>query len=463
MKKSSHTGHAGQAALGLLLEILLALVPTLLFYYTYIHHYPRANFWMKGNVLFFVVYFAILVLFMMIYGSFSIRKYRTRELVFAFGLSCFFTDVIAYFLMCMIAKTLLPPKYVILTLVAQCLIETGIFILARVQIDRLEPTEPALLIVPEKDTEADVRDKFDRRRTRYYIDRVVSADMPWEELCEIMHSYGTVVLLPIENDLRRRIMDDCFWHGVEILLKPDMQDIMVNCADTVIMSDVPLYAVHTGNRDRAYLTAKRALDIVASVCGLIICSPIFLAAAIAIKIQDGGPVFYRQKRLTLNGKPFYLTKFRSMVVNAESATGAVLAGKKDSRITKVGAFLRATRIDELPQLLNILSGDMTLVGPRPERPEFYRKYCAEYPEFAYRLRAKAGLTGYAQLYGKYNTTFADKALLDMYYIQKASFLWDLQLIFYTLKIIFVKESTEGVDAKPAEEKKKEPACAGETK
>lgn len=463
MKKSSHTGHAGQAALGLLLEILLALVPTLLFYYTYIHHYPRANFWMKGNVLFFVVYFAILVLFMMIYGSFSIRKYRTRELVFAFGLSCFFTDVIAYFLMCMIAKTLLPPKYVILTLVAQCLIETGIFILARVQIDRLEPTAPALLIVPEKDTEADVRDKFDRRRTRYYIDRVVSADMPWEELCEIMHSYGTVVLLPIENDLRRRIMDDCFWHGVEILLKPDMQDIMVNCADTVIMSDVPLYAVHTGNRDRAYLTAKRALDIVASVCGLIICSPIFLAAAIAIKIQDGGPVFYRQKRLTLNGKPFYLTKFRSMVVNAESATGAVLAGKKDSRITKVGAFLRAMRIDELPQLLNILSGDMTLVGPRPERPEFYRKYCAEYPEFAYRLRAKAGLTGYAQLYGKYNTTFADKALLDMYYIQKASFLWDLQLIFYTLKIIFVKESTEGVDAKPAEEKKKEPACAGETK
>ena len=463
MKKSSHTGHAGQAALGLLLEILLALVPALLFYYTYIHHYPRANFYMKGNVLFFVVYSAILVLFMMIYGSFSIRKYRTRELVFAFGLSCFFTDVIAYFLMCMIAKRILPPKYVILTLVAQCLIETGMFILARVQIDRLEPTAPALLIVPEKDTEADVRDKFDRRRTRYYIDRVVSADMPWEELCEIMHSYGTVVLLPIENDLRRRIMDDCFWHGVEILLKPDMQDIMVNCADTVIMSDVPLYAVHTGNRDRAYLTAKRALDIVASVCGLIICSPIFLAAAIAIKIQDGGPVFYRQKRLTLNGKPFYLTKFRSMVVNAESATGAVLAGKKDSRITKVGAFLRATRIDELPQLLNILSGDMTLVGPRPERPEFYRKYCAEYPEFAYRLRAKAGLTGYAQLYGKYNTTFADKALLDMYYIQKASFLWDLQLIFYTLKIIFVKESTEGVDAKPAEEKKKEPVCAGENK
>ena len=457
MKKSSHTG---QAALGALLEVSLALVPALLFYYTYIRHYPRANFYLKGNMLFFVVYSAILVLFMTIYGSFSVRKYRTRELVFAFGLSCFFTDIIAYFLMCMIAKAILPPKYVIFTLLAQCLIETGIFILARILADRLEPTTPALLIVTEKDAEENVRNKFDRRRTRYYIDRVVSADTPWDELCETMRSYGTIVLMPMEKELRRRIMDDCFWHGVEVLLKPDMQDIMVNCADTVIMSDVPLYAVHTGNHDRGYLTAKRVLDIVASVCGLVLCSPIFLGVAIAIKIQDGGPVFYRQKRLTLGGKPFYLTKFRSMVVNAESATGAVLAGKKDSRITKVGAFLRATRIDELPQLLNILSGDMTLVGPRPERPEFYQKYCAEYPEFAYRLRAKAGLTGYAQLYGKYNTTFADKALLDMYYIQKASFLWDLQLIFYTLKIIFVKESTEGVDTKPPEPEKKEPVCAG---
>lgn len=460
MKKTFHTG---RAALGALLEVSLALVPALLFFYTYIHHYPSATFWGRGNLLFFVVYFAILVLFMTIYGSFSIRKYRTRELVFAFGLSCFFTDVITYFIMCMIAQTILSPKFVILTLLAQCLIETGLFIFARIMADRLEPAAPALLIVPEKDAEDGVRDKFDRRRTRYYIDRVVSADTPWDELCAIMHSYGTVVLLPMEKELRRRIMDDCFWHGVEILLKPDMQDIMVNCADTVIMSDVPLYAVHTGNHDRGYLTAKRGLDIVASVCGLLICSPIFLAAAVAIKIQDGGPVFYRQKRLTLGGKPFYLTKFRSMVVNAESATGAVLAGKSDSRITKVGAFLRATRIDELPQLLNILNGDMTLVGPRPERPEFYEKYCAEYPEFAYRLRAKAGLTGYAQLYGKYNTTFADKALLDMYYIQKASFLWDLQLIFYTLKIIFVKESTEGVETKPAEPEKKEPACAGESK
>lgn len=144
-----------------------------------------------------------------------------------------------------------------------------------------------------------------------------------------------------------------------------------------------------------------------------------------------------------------------MVVNAESATGAVLAGKSDSRITKVGAFLRATRIDELPQLLNILNGDMTLVGPRPNGRSFIRN-TAPSTRSSPTACGQGRLTGYAQLYGKYNTTFADKALLDMYYIQKASFLWDLQLIFYTLKIIFVKESTEGVETKPTEPEKKEP-------
>ena len=214
--------------------------------------------------------------------------------------------------------------------------------------------------------------------------------------------------------------------------------------------------------DTPYQAAKRTLDIVASALGLVILSPLMLGAALAVKLQDGGPVFYRQVRLTRGGKRFYLTKFRSMIVNAESATGAVLAGKSDPRITKVGEFLRATRMDELPQLWNILKGDMTLVGPRPERPEFYEKICAEYPEFDYRLKVKAGLTGYAQLYGKYNTTFEDKARLDMYYIQHASFFWDIQLLFYTLKIIFIRESTEGVEEKKPQSEEKTPAAAGKT-
>ena len=219
---------------------------------------------------------------------------------------------------------------------------------------------------------------------------------------------------------------------------------------------------------------KRFFDIVLSLAALAALSPFLLAVAVWVKLDSSGPVIYRQVRVGRFGRHFRFYKFRTMRIDADrikqrlmaenqSADGVIFKMKRDPRVTRIGRYLRKFSIDELPQLLNILNGDMTLVGPRPERPEFYQKYCAEYPEFAYRLRAKAGLTGYAQLYGKYNTTFADKALLDMYYIQKASFLWDLQLIFYTLKIIFVKESTEGVETKPAEPEKKEPACAGESK
>ena len=261
--------------------------------------------------------------------------------------------------------------------------------------------------------------------------------------------FSAVLIGDMDPDTRREIVSYCYRTGREALLLPDMSDVMLFSAAPMVMGDSLVYDLKTEGMDRTYRTIKRLTDIVVSVLGLVILSPLMLFTAIAVKAQDGGPVFYRQERLTRGGKRFMLTKFRSMIVNAESATGAVLAGKEDERITKVGRFIRATRIDELPQLWNILMGDMSLVGPRPERPEFYEIFCREYPEFEYRLKVKAGLTGYAQLYGKYNTTFAEKARLDMYYIQHASLLWDLQLMFYTLKIIFIRESTEGVD-RPAE-------------
>ena len=265
-------------------------------------------------------------------------------------------------------------------------------------------------------------------------------------LAKAIGPYHAVLIGDMDPDTRREIVSYCFRTGREALLLPDMADVVLCSAAPMIMGDSLVYDLKTQGMDRTYRTLKRAIDIVASAVGLVVLSPLMLGTAIAVKAQDGGPVFYRQERLTRGGKRFMLTKFRSMIVNAESDTGAVLAGKEDARITKVGRFIRSTRIDELPQLWNILKGEMTLVGPRPERPEFYEIICREYPEFDYRLKVKAGLTGYAQLYGKYNTTFAEKARLDMYYIQHASLLWDLQLLFYTLKIIFIKDSTEGVDS-----------------
>ena len=190
---------------------------------------------------------------------------------------------------------------------------------------------------------------------------------------------------------------------------------------------------------------KRAIDIVVSLIAAIILSPIFLITAIAIKVTDHGPVFYKQVRLTKDGKEFKILKFRSMRVDAEKDGVARLStGENDSRITPVGKIIRACRVDELPQLFNILKGDLSIVGPRPERPEIASQYCEDMPEFALRLQAKAGLTGYAQVYGKYNTTPYDKLTMDLMYIAHPSIIEDLKIMLATVKILFLPESTEGV-------------------
>ena len=189
---------------------------------------------------------------------------------------------------------------------------------------------------------------------------------------------------------------------------------------------------------------KRIIDIIGSLVGIVITIPIFLIVGISIKVTDGGPVIYQQTRLTKNGKKFQIYKFRTMVQNAEADGKARLASEDDPRILPIGRLLRATRLDELPQLFNIWKGEMSIVGPRPERPELAAEIEKEIPEFCYRLKMKAGLTGYAQVYGKYNTTSYDKLKLDLTYIRNYSLLLDLKLILMTPKIMMLKESTEGV-------------------
>jgi len=178
---------------------------------------------------------------------------------------------------------------------------------------------------------------------------------------------------------------------------------------------------------------------------MVVALPVMLVIAAAIKLDDHGPVFYKQERVTLDGKLFKILKFRSMIVNAEKDGKSIPATDNDPRITRVGKFIRATRLDELPQILNILKGDMSIVGPRPERLEHVEKYSKDIPEFNYRLKVKGGLTGYAQIYGKYNTSAYDKLRLDLMYIENYSILLDIKLILMTVRILFKKESTEGFD------------------
>ena len=192
-----------------------------------------------------------------------------------------------------------------------------------------------------------------------------------------------------------------------------------------------------------YQYIKRFFDIVLSLGAIVVLSPVLLLLAILIKIDSKGPVLFKQKRVTRHEKVFEIYKFRSMIVDAEKDNKVIPATDNDPRITPVGAFIRKLRFDELPQLFNILKGDMSLVGPRPERVEHHKAYSAQIPEFPYRTKVKAGLTGYAQIMGKYNTTPYDKLLLDLEYIQKFSFFLDFRLILLTVKILFMKESTEG--------------------
>ncbi len=188
---------------------------------------------------------------------------------------------------------------------------------------------------------------------------------------------------------------------------------------------------------------KRMMDIIISLLALIILSPLMLIVALCIKIYDGGTVFFTQERYTKDFKKFKIHKFRSMIMDAEKPGQVIPAVEHDPRITPIGKFIRATRIDELPQFIDILVGNMSLVGPRPERIEHVNKYCKEVPEFGMRLKVKGGLTGYAQVYGKYNTSAYDKLKLDLSYISNYSLMLDLKIILLTLRTIFSKESTEG--------------------
>ena len=443
---------------GLIFNLLLTGLSVFIFYRIYISSYGSAvHYYFKGNQLLLLLYVFLLVLFLSLYRGYSIRQYRTRELIFSFLMASVITNAIVYAAFCLVALRMLPVYGVLLIEAVQVVSALILYVLARILSPKLEPEIPALYIRNENEWSGEVVRKFDRRRSSYVIRGSISAEESWEDLRDSMEPFEAVVLGEMDDALRREIIGHCFQTGKKVLLVPDMTDIMVGSAQPMVLGDYLIYDLNTQGADLPYQLTKRALDILASAVGLLVLSPLMLATALAVKLQDGGPAFYTQTRLTRGGRQFQLVKFRSMIVNAESATGAVLAGKTDSRITKVGKVIRAARIDELPQLWNILKGDMTLVGPRPERPEFYEKICAEYPEFSYRLKVKAGLTGYAQLYGKYNTSFADKARLDMYYIQHASFLWDLQMIFYTLKIIFIRESTEGVDRQEAAEEREEAA------
>ena len=286
-------------------------------------------------------------------------------------------------------------------------------------------------------------EKMNTIHYKYHIEKSISYSEDEAQIRNDISGYDAVLLNDLPAHMKNKLLKICFETGKRVYYAPKISDIIVKNSEELNLLDTPLFLNRNNGITPVQRFIKRTFDIVLSTASLIVLSPLILITAIAIHAEDGGPVFYKQERVTIRGRRFMIIKFRSMIVDAEKDGRPRPAGEKDDRITRVGSFIRATRIDELPQLINILKGDMSIVGPRPERWEHVEMYTEQIPEFVLRSKMKGGLTGYAQVYGKYNTTALDKLKLDLLYITNYSFLLDIQIIFETIKILVQKESTEG--------------------
>ena len=301
----------------------------------------------------------------------------------------------------------------------------------------------------------DLKIKMDSRKDKYNVSKIISINAGLDAIVAQIPKFDAVILNDVPAEMRNDILIFCYRYRVRTYVAPGLTDVMLRGAKNISLFDTPLLLVKGTGLTPAQRVAKRAMDIVVSALALLVLALPLTAVAIAIKLEDGGPVFYKQKRMTRGGREFDILKFRSMIVDAEKYAGAVLATENDPRITRVGRFIRATRLDEFPQFINIFKGDMSVVGPRPERKVLADKIREEVPEFDYRLKVRGGLTGYAQIYGKYNTSSYDKLRLDLMYIENYSLLLDIKLLILTLRIIFSKDSTEGVDVAEENRKKAE--------
>lgn len=410
------------------------------------------GFAMRGNWLMLAIYVVILLLFSHTYGGFKIGYQKPGSLILSQAISLIGTNVVIYLIMALIARAFLNP----LRLWAAAGIQLAGVALAAVILtkiyDNLFPARRMLLIYGDYPESARVLcRKMNARKEKYQIAEMVSEQEGYDVLTEKAKAYQGIVLLDVGVELRNDLVKFCYGAAIRVYVVPNLSDIILGNAENIHFFDTPLLLARNSGLSIEQKLAKRIMDLVISGIGIVIGSPFMLITALAIKLYDGGPVFFRQARVTQNGKVFMITKFRSMIVDAEKEGFSIPATEKDPRITPVGSVIRATRLDELPQLFDIFRGDMSIVGPRPERVEHVEKYTEQIPEFCYRLKVKGGLTGYAQIYGKYNTSAIDKLKLDLMYIENYSVLLDWKLIFMTIKIMFTKESTEGFSEEQSEQ------------
>ena len=394
----------------------------------------------RGKYVLMGIYFILMLVIIHLCEGFKYGILKIADVLFSQWIAIFIVNVVTYLQLCLMANIMIPVKPMLLLTAGDFLL-SGISVYIFFAIYERHSKARKLLMVYGNKESVGLKLKMDTRADSYNIKNIVSIDEGIDKICQMLADYDGIVISDVSAEQRNDLLKYCYMHEIETYITPKISDVIISGGEGIHQFDTPLVMINTTGLTPEQEIVKRFFDVVLCVIAAVVLSPLMLIVALAIKLEDHGPVFYKQARVTKDGKVFDILKFRSMVEDAEQRP----ATDDDDRITKVGHVIRATRIDELPQIFNIIKGDMSIVGPRPERTEHVEKYTAAIPEFEFRNKVKGGLTGYAQIYGKYNTSAYDKIKLDLMYIENYSFLLDLKLILMTIRIVFKKESTEGFD------------------
>lgn len=397
-------------------------------------------FYRRGNWVLIGVYAVMTAVFFKAYGGFKLGYLKKTDMLYSQLISMVCVNVIAYFLISLIGRDFMKWVPILeLTVADFAVLTVWTFITGKIYFMIYPPRR--LIILYGSHQAAALVMKMSQRVDKYMICESVDISEDSEKIKELILKYEGVIICDIPADMRNDYVKFCFENSIRAYIAPKISDIIIRGADDIRLFDTPLMLCRNYGLDFEQRLCKRVFDIVFSLIVLIPALPIMLICALCIKLHDGGPVLYKQTRLTIDEKEFQVYKFRSMIVDAEKNGIPQLCTEADDRITPVGKFLRKCRLDELPQLFNILKGDMSVVGPRPERPELSDEYKKEMPEFGYRLKVKAGLTGYAQVTGVYDTSPYDKLKMDLMYIENYSLRMDLQIILMTIKTMLFPGKT----------------------
>lgn len=411
------------------------------FYLVWTENFTDNPYYKKGDYLIAAVYGIIAIVFIKLYDGFEIGYYKMSDIIFSQSLGIVGANIFLYLIISLILKKLAPITPIFkLVIVDIAIIVAWTLACDYLYLKTFKPKK--LLIIYAHHNATNLITKMVERPDQFDICEAVNINEGTKTIREKISKYDGVIICDIHGSQRNDLLKYCYSEGKRIYLTPKISDVLVRHMQPIHLFDTPLFIYRNQDLTLEQRVFKRAFDIFFSVLSIVLFSPIMILVGILIKAHDGGPVFYRQERFTKNGKIFKIYKFRSMIVDAERFEDKK-ASDNDERITPIGRTIRRFRIDELPQLFNILKGDMSFVGPRPERISNMEEYRKMLPEFAFRLRVKAGLTGYAQVYGAYNTSAYDKLRLDLFYITNYSFLTDIKIILLTIKVLFNKKSTEG--------------------